>query len=63
MRLQAKDLKRFALLDVRNNIGWLSKIADSKMNASNKIKNDTRRAYRIRMQRVFDCLSGHPNKY
>lgn len=28
MKLQVSDLKMFALLDVRNNMEWLSKVKD-----------------------------------
>lgn len=56
MKLQAKDLTMFALLDVRNNMGWLSKVKDP-----NNTKKDSKQSYRIKMQMIFDCLSGDTN--
>ena len=56
MKLQVSDLKMFALLDVRNNMEWLSKVKDS-----DDTKKDCKKSYRIKMQMIFDCLSKYIN--
>ena len=54
MKLQVSDLKMFALLDVRNNMEWLSKVKDP-----DDTKKDSKKSYRIKVQMIAECLGEH----